>query len=311
MYRDPFSDIIKLTQAQSLVTGGFTAGGRWSLRFPAPDKIKFFAIIKGSCWVILDGESAPIRFSAGDVGLLSAKRSFILASHPDVEPIDAMSVFSGAGKQHIHVGEGDGFEHMGGHILLNPTSGNLLMHVLPPWIHIPAASDQATSFRWLLDQLVQERRNVQAGSQLASAQLAQLLFIYILRAFLQTGDTLSSGWLRVLADKRMTPALQQMHEDPARNWHLEDLAKSCAMSRTTFAKKFRMIAGVTPIAYLTQWRMRLAEHALSEGSEQIAGVAHSLGYTSVSAFNHVFKRETGMTPKAWRLMARDLPSYQA
>ncbi|MFI3311097.1 cupin domain-containing protein [Ewingella allii] len=308
MNNDPFSDIIKLTQAQSLVTGGFTAGGHWALRFPAPEKIKFFAIVKGSCWVILQGEPAPVRFSTGDVGLLSAKRSFILASHPDVEPVDAMSVFSGAGKVDVAVGEGDDFEHIGGHILLNPTSGKLLMHVLPPWIHIPAASDQAASFRWLLDQLVLERRNARAGSQLASAHLAQLLFIHILREYLQTSDVLSSGWLRILADKRLVPALQLIHGYPARKWHLEELAKSCAMSRTTFAQNFKLIAGMTPIAYLTQWRVRLAERALSEGEEQIAVVAHSLGYASVSAFNTIFKRETGLSPKAWRLAVRSSPA---
>lgn len=71
---DPFSDILKLTRAESLVTGGFTAGGRWALRFPAPDKIKFFAILRGQCWVLLEGEPQPILFSTGDVGLLSAKR---------------------------------------------------------------------------------------------------------------------------------------------------------------------------------------------------------------------------------------------
>ncbi len=43
---DPFSDILKFTRAESLVTGGFTAGGPWALRFPAPDKIKFFAVVK-------------------------------------------------------------------------------------------------------------------------------------------------------------------------------------------------------------------------------------------------------------------------
>lgn len=304
MNNDPFSDIIKLTEAQSMVTGGFTAGGRWALRFPAPDKIKFFAIVKGSCWVILDGEPAPVHFSTGDVGLLSSKRSFILASHPDVAPVDAMGVFNGADKPHAPIGEGDDFGHIGGHILLNPTSGKLLMHVLPPWIHIPATSDQAASFRWLLDQLVQERRHAQAGSQLASAQLAQLLFIHILRAHLQTQNVLSSGWLRILADKRLTPALQLIHGDPARNWHLEELAKSCAMSRTTFAENFRTIAGMTPIAYLTQWRMRLAERALSESADPIAVVADALGYASVSAFSNVFKRETGMTPTVWRQAAR-------
>lgn len=293
-----------------MVTGGFTAGGRWALRFPVPDKIKFFAIIKGSCWVILDGESDPVLFSAGDVGLLSARRSFILASHCDVEPIDAMSVFSGKGKPHSPIGEGDDFGHIGGHILLNQASGKLLMQVLPPWIHIPAESPQAVSFRWLLDQLVQERIHEQSGSQLASTQLAQLLFIHILRAYLKTPDALSSGWLAILADKRLAPALHLIHADPARNWHLEELAKSCAMSRTTFAQNFRIKAGITPGAYLQQWRMRLAEKALSEGTDPISVVAQSLGYTSVSAFNNVFKRDTGLTPKAWRLAARSSSSTQ-
>lgn len=297
---DPFSDILKLTRAESLVTGGFTAGGRWALRFPAPDKIKFFAILRGQCWVLLEGEPQPILFSTGDVGLLSAKRAFVLASDPEVEPIDAMSVFFGPGKPHAPIGEGDDVEHIGGHVLLNPTSGKLLTHVLPPWIHVPANSPQATSFRWLLDQLVQERLQRQPGSQLVSTQLAQLLFVQILRAHLQNNDALPAGWLRVLGDRRLSPALQLMHGDPARAWHLDELAKACAMSRTVFALHFRETAGMTPIAYLTQWRMRLAEQALSEAGEQVAEVAQSLGYASVSAFSNAFKRETGLSPKAWR-----------
>lgn len=49
MQNDPFSDILKFVHAESLVTGGFSAGGRWALRFPAPEKIKFFAVLKGQC----------------------------------------------------------------------------------------------------------------------------------------------------------------------------------------------------------------------------------------------------------------------
>ncbi|WP_333496939.1 AraC family transcriptional regulator [Kluyvera sp. CHPC 1.251] len=304
---DPFSDILKLTRAESLVTGGFTAGGRWALRFPAPDKIKFFAILRGQCWVLLEGEPQPILFSTGDVGLLSAKRAFVLASDPEVEPIDAMSVFFGPGKPHAPIGEGNDVEHIGGHVLLNPTSGKLLTHVLPPWIHVAANSPQATSFRWLLDQLVQERLQHQPGSQLVSTQLAQLLFVQILRAHLQNNDALPAGWLRVLSDRRLSPALQLIHGEPARAWHLDELAKACAMSRTIFAQHFRETAGMTPIAYLTQWRMRLAEQALSEAGEQVAEVAQSLGYASVSAFSNAFKRETGLSPKAWRQTAFSAP----
>ncbi|MGY2172769.1 AraC family transcriptional regulator [Pseudomonas gingeri] len=306
MHNDPFSDILKLARAESLVTGGFTAGGRWALRFPAPDNIKFFAVIKGSCWVTLEGDESPTLFRTGDVGLLSAKRAFVLASDPGVEPTDAMSVFSGPGKSHVPIGEGDDFAHIGGHVLLDPVSGRLLRQVLPPWIHVPAAAPEAASFRGLLDQLVQERLTPKPGAQLASAHLAQLLFIQILRAHLETNGSPLAGWLAVLGNARLAPALQLMHGDPARSWHLEDLARACAMSRTTFAQHFRTVAGMTPIAYLTHWRMRLAERALREGSEHIGTVAQALGYTSESAFSNAFKRETGLAPKAWRSAAKGL-----
>lgn len=52
---DPFSDILRFTNAQTVVSGGFSAAGAWAIRFPAPDKIKFFALVKGNCWLRLDG----------------------------------------------------------------------------------------------------------------------------------------------------------------------------------------------------------------------------------------------------------------
>ncbi|TWB17316.1 AraC family transcriptional regulator [Nitrospirillum amazonense] len=301
MSADPFSDILKFTNAESLVTGGFTAGGAWAIRFPAPDKIKFFAVVKGRCWVRIEGEAAPVHFETGDVGLLSAKRSFELASDLDAAPIDAMSLFSRTDKtKPVTVGEGDDFAHIGGHVLLDPASGRLLADVLPPWIHVPAASPQATAFRWLLDQLVAERRADLPGTQLVTAQLAQLLFIQILRAHLKTSGPLPAGWLRALGDPRLAPALRLMHGDPARAWHLDELARACAMSRTTFALHFRTVAGLAPLTYLTEWRMRLAERALREGGTPVAVIGQSLGYSSESAFSTAFKRVTGASPKTYR-----------
>ncbi len=299
MQADPFSDILRLTHAESLVTGGFTAGGRWALRFPVPTKIKFFAVVKGSCWVAIDGEPEPVRFEAGDVGLLTARRSFVLSSEPGVEPLDAMSVFSGGRNPVGSIGEGEDFAYIGGHVLLDQASGGLLSDVLPPWIHVPAASPQATSFRWLLGQLVAERAAELPGAQLASAQLAQLLFIQILRAHLQSASAMS-GWLRALSDARLAPALRLMHGDPARAWRLEELAAACAMSRTTFALRFRTGAGVAPLSYLAEWRMHLAGRSLREEGKPVALIAQSLGYGSESAFSHAFKRVTGQSPKAYR-----------
>jgi AraC-like DNA-binding protein len=304
MQADPFSDILRFTRAESLVTGGFTAGGTWGLSFPRPEKIKFFAVVKGHCWVRIEGEPEAVRFETGDVGLLAARRTSILASGPDVDPVDAMRVFSGAGRSAVVLGDGQDFAHIGGHVLLDEASRRLLEDVLPPWIHIRADSPRAAVLRWVLDQLVAERRAPQPGSQLASAHLAQLLFIQILRAHLESSGPLPAGWMRALADPRIAPALRLMHGEPARGWHLDELAKACAMSRTTFALRFRTSAGIAPLTYLANWRMRLAERALRDEDTPVAVVARSLGYTSESAFSNAFKRSAGRSPKTWRNAAR-------
>lgn len=304
MSTDPFSEILKFTSAESLVTGGFTAGGAWAIRFPAPEKIKFFAVVRGHCWVLIDGEPEPLRFDTGDVGLMAAPRSFVLASEPGVEPVDAMAAFAGA-KGTAQLGDGRDFAHIGGHVLLDPASGKLLADVLPPWIHVPAASPHASNFRWLLDQLMEERTLDQPGTQLVSKHLAQLLFIQILRAHLKTSRPMPAGWLRALGDPRIAPAVRLMHGEPARDWHLDELAAACAMSRTSFALHFRTVAGITPLAYLAGWRMRLAERSLREHSTPVSSIAQALGYTSESAFSSAFKRVTGQSPKAYRSAARN------
>jgi AraC-like DNA-binding protein len=299
MSDDPFSDILRFTSAQTMVTGGFTAGGPWALRFPAPEKVKFFAVVKGNCWIRLEGEDEPVHAQTGDVLLLAARRSFILASDLSVPPLDAMAVFSGC--KIAQLGDGNDFAHIGGHVLLDQASGRLLADVLPPWIHIHAASPQAAILRWILDQLVREQADGQPGASLASAQLAQLLFIQVLRAHLQTSELMPAGWLRALADQRLAPALRLMHGDPGRDWHLEELASATAMSRTSFAFHFRRTAGVAPLTYLTEWRMHLAERALREEDTPVAVLARSLGYTSESAFSNAFKRVTGSAPKRYRI----------
>ncbi len=115
----------------------------------------------------------------------------------------------------------------------------MLADVLPPWIRIDGSAPQARAFRWLLAQLVNERADAQPGAQLASAHLAQLLFIQILRAHMESAKVLSPGWFHTMSARRLAPALQLMHGDPARNWRLDELADACAMSRTTFALRFR------------------------------------------------------------------------
>lgn len=304
MTDDPFSTILKFTNAETVVSGGFTAGGRWAIRFPEMDKIKFSAILKGNCWLSIDGQDAPVRAETGDVFLLSAQQAFVLASDFESVPIDAASLFHNDSPSIVKLGEGDDFFQIGGFVRLDPVSGGLLLDVLPSLIHVKATSPHAAVVQWLVNQLVRERLADLPGSSLAAAQLAQLMFIEILRAHLESSGPLPAGLLRAISDPAIAPALRLMQDDPGRSWHLNELAKAVAMSRTTFALHFKLAAGVAPLTYLTEWRMRLAERALREENTPVSLIASRLGYTSISAFSNAFKRFTGKAPKVYRSAAK-------
>jgi AraC-like DNA-binding protein len=306
---DPFYEILSLTQAQAVHAGGFTAGGTWAIRFRSRHRIKMSVVLHGGCWFWFeDDPETAVRLEAGDIGLLTALRTYIMASAQgsdlEIEPVEATSLFSSVGLVSAVIGDGADFGFLGGHILLNPLNGGLLADVLPPWLHIKGGSPEAATFGWLLNRLVEETAGDLPGAQLASSHLAQLLFTQILRSHLQVGGPLPAGWLRALADTRTAPALRLMHGEPGRAWGLEELARACAMSRTAFAGHFKAVSGKAPLTYLTEWRMRLAERALRDETTAIAVIGQSLGYGSESAFSNAFKRVTGSSPRAYRGLAR-------
>jgi AraC-like DNA-binding protein len=309
MIDDPLSEVLKLADVQSVMSGGFVASGDWAIRFPPPDKIKFFAAVRGGCWLRLDGEAEPIRLASGDVILLAAEQGFVLASDLAVAPLDAQQAFAHRTEAIVTVGEptktdADGSVlQIGGHVRLHPAYGALLADVLPPVIHVRGAQPEAHALRWILDQLVKEREGL-PGAGLATTQLAHLLFVQVLRAHLAAGGPLRASWLRAATDPRIAPALRLMHGEPGRAWRLDELARAAAMSRTSFATHFKAVAGEAPLTYLTRWRMRLAERALRRADTPVATLAQTLGYASESAFSHAFKRIVGLSPKRYGVHTR-------
>lgn len=299
---DPFSDVLRLTEARSVVSGGFTAAGKWALQFPPPEKIKFFLLQKGACWLRVDGEKKPVSLQPGDVFLASGRKAFLLASDLSVAAKDARRVFGPSGT-FAKLGGSD-CVLVGGHVSLHPASGTLLSDVLPALILVQAASPYAETLRWILGHLVEERDSPLPGSGAVLAQLAQLMFVQVLRAHLASGKTVPAGWLRAIADARIAPALRLIHSDPGRAWKLGDFAKAAAMSRSSFAERFKSAAGVAPLEYLTAWRMRLAQKSLRDEDKTVLELAASLGYSSESSFSNAFKRVIGASPSKYRSAAR-------
>ncbi len=61
--------------------------------------------------------------------------------------------------------------------------------------------------------------------------------------------------------------------------------------------------GVTPMTYLTQWRMLAAREMLKSPDRSMAEVADHVGYRSEAAFSRAFKRQFAQSPGAFRRAA--------
>jgi AraC-like DNA-binding protein len=298
---DPFADILRLTEAKSIVAGRAVAGGTWSLHIPASGQIVFAAILSGHCWLRVDGRKKALRLSEGDVGLLSGRSGFVICSRLSARPIEL--TLKDTWNSQKAIGEGADCTWLAGRVTLHPSSASLLIEALPSLVLVRAGSPAAEPLQWIVRQLIEEQTSTLPGASIASAQLAQLFFIKILRAHLAGPNAVPRGWLRAVTDERLVHALRLIHGDPSRALGLTELAKAAGMSRTRFAVHFKAVAGVAPLTYLTAWRMRLAQRALREEDTSIVRLASSLGYASESAFSHAFKRVTGVAPRNYRNLA--------
>ena len=73
------------------------------------------------------------------------------------------------------------------------------------------------------------------------------------------------------------------------------------MSRSVLDQRFRHVLGRSPIRYLTDWRMHIAEDLLTGTDHGVATIAHDVGYDSEEAFSRAFKRSHGVAPSQWRV----------
>ena len=301
---DPLCDALAVADARAMFSGGFTAGGSWALRLRGPDRLKVNAVVRGGCLLLREDGGDPVKLNEGDVVVSDGARPYVLCSEPGLEPLGSGQVPFTPGTRMGQIGTGADTVCLAGHIDLSRDRSGLLRSTLPELIHVRGDAAEAPALRWLIGQLLDEMTGSRAGAEFVSDHLAQLIFVQVLRICLAEAEELPAGWLRALADERLAPALRLMHGEPDRAWHLEDLARAAAMSRTGFALRFRQAVGVPPLTYLLNWRMNLAARALRTDGTPVAALARSVGYGSESAFSNAFKRAVGVSPRSYRDAAR-------
>jgi AraC-like DNA-binding protein len=133
-----------------------------------------------------------------------------------------------------------------------------------------------------------------------ATRLPELVLTETLRLHLASAPAIDSGWLAALGDPVLAPALAALHASPERHWTVDRLAATAAVSRSVLDERFRQVLRRSPIRYLTDWRMHLAEDLLATTEHSVATVARRVGYDSEEAFSRAFKRVHALSPGAWR-----------
>lgn len=78
------------------------------------------------------------------------------------------------------------------------------------------------------------------------------------------------------------------------------LAETFSISRPYLCSAFKSLTGISPMDYIIRKRITEAKHLLITTDKSILTISEECGFRSLSNFNSLFKRMTGLTPREYR-----------
>jgi AraC family transcriptional regulator, alkane utilization regulator len=294
------------------------------------DYITIFHIVaNGQCWITVDGQSS-FQVAAGDVVIFPHADTHRMGSHADAllktdVTSQVLTFIQSAppdeGIPRIDFGKGSEVTQIVCGYLqcdqrFNPLIGSLptvllvragerakpetaaMVGELPTWcvVRAEAGSWLDATLRYTIEEADGER----PGSSVMLPRLTELLFVEVLRRYMQQLPSEFTGWLAAVRDPVVGCALRLMHTNPERRWTVEELARAAASSRSALAQRFTALIGEPPMQYLQGWRIQLAKHLLGQTNLSMTEIARRSGYESQAAFSRAFKRSVGQPPATWR-----------
>ena len=218
-----------------------------------------------------------------------------------VDEVVGRSGFTGEGALvYGEPGQGHDTQLVCGHFAFDRDAGHPLLDALPPFIHVRNRGDAA--HLWLegsLKLIGSEAGSENLGNEFVTLRLSEIIFAQAIRAYL-AADGQTRRVFRGLADSHVSRALRALHREPEAAWTLEKMARSAGLSRTSFAVRFHECMGMTPMQYLTGWRMQVGRRLLCESDLPVLDVAERSGYRSEAAFGRVFRRHFETSPARYR-----------
>lgn len=319
---DPLSDVLRTVKLSGALFFAVDASSPWGVTVPSASAfapiilprarhvVSYHVVTEGRGWASTPADP-PRPFAKGDVLVFPHGDPYAMLSARDGPPAlgldESLDFFRAmmAGELPFVVPEGGGgpdrARFLCGFLGCDARPFNPLLATLPRLMHVRRpASGQVDLLDRLIELTVAEAHIERPGGGAIRLRLSELMFVEVVRRYLEALPADQTGWLAGLRDPGIGRALALLHERPAHAWTIEELATQCAMSRSTLAERFTRLVGQPPMHYLARWRIQLASRLLADGAIKVSAVALEVGYESEAAFSRTFKKIAGVSPAAWR-----------
>lgn len=153
-----------------------------------------------------------------------------------------------------------------------------------------------SSIHELFRQMLYEIRTAQYGSQTICQHLLEILILKIIRA--QQLIPVSINSIRMT--KECAQIKEYLDSNYAEHITLDTLTSLTHMNKYYMVHSFTKYAGLSPIQYLNQTRLKRAQYLLETTNYSISDIASSTGFSSQSYFTQIFRKNFQMTPVKYR-----------
>jgi AraC-like DNA-binding protein len=277
----------------------------WGFAVAAHGNPSFHFVSRGRCRLEIAGEDCG-ELGAGDLVVLPRGPDHALRDAPGsptlwLDEILADTPPDASGRLQ-HGGNGAPTELVCGGFVLGARTPRPLLDALPEVIHVRASNGEAAPWVAATLELASSAAESRSpGSAAVLQRVSDALLAQALRVGLAEVDR---NRVAALRDPHVGRAVQLIHDDPARRWTVDELARAVGYSRSAFAARFRELVGESPIAYATRTRLAIAASDLEQPDASVGEVSRSVGYASESAFSRAFTRAFGVTPGSYRASPR-------
>jgi AraC-like DNA-binding protein len=300
---DVLTDVLNSLELKGWLSSRRELAAPWRYDFAPSADSTFHVLSFGGGYLEVEGEPELIRVEDGDVLLFPTGHPHSLFDDPASPLTRRVQLDYHAQRGHQVVnreGEGQKPLLLCGAFHFEYPHDFPLLNRLPKMIHIPGAQGRLEQgFAELVNFIARESVSQQPGADVMLRRLTELLFIQVIRLWIDQQAEASVGWVGALRDQPISAALGLIHQSPERSWKVQELAEAAALSRSAFSARFTELVGEPPLTYLTRWRMLRATRML-KNEVRMETIAEQLGYESEAAFRKAFKREIGIPPAQYR-----------